>query len=47
MVKIQNTDATANLKVTEMITKETTLAPGQELETDPNTTTVEIATETP
>ncbi|GAI19762.1 unnamed protein product [marine sediment metagenome] len=45
-MKIKNTDASANLKIIEIITKETTLTPGQELETDPNTTIVEIATET-
>ena len=47
MVKIKNTDTSANLKVTEIISKETVLTPGQELETNPATKTVEISTETP
>ena len=45
MVKIKNTDPAANLKVTEIVKKETVLTPGQELETDPNTETIEIATQ--
>lgn len=46
MVKIKNTDASTNLKVTEIIRKETVLTPGQELETDAATEIVEISTET-
>lgn len=46
MVKIKNTDASASLKVTEIITKDTVLTPGAELETDPNTTAVEVQTQT-
>lgn len=45
MVKIKNTDASAKLKVTEIIRKETVLTPGQELETDAATETIEIAIE--
>jgi hypothetical protein len=42
VVKIKNTNATESLLVSEEILKETTLAPGEEMETDPATKVLSI-----
>lgn len=41
-MKLKNT-ASANIKVTELVRKETVLAPGEELEINPATQVIEVS----